>query len=116
MAVIVYVPSFPNLVDMCSYANFRASFSFILLVQFYVHAQRPCLRVHRETTGVLKGVVECQRGTSNALGSLKCGEYLDWSYCTLELVIARDQDWCEGAIFYYFLWEIVQDRARSCRT
>ena len=41
---------------------------------------------------------------------------LDWSYCTWELVIARDQDLCEGAIFYYFLWEIVQDRARSCRT
>ena len=33
-----------------------------------------------------------------------------------ELVIARDQGLCEGAIFYYFLSEIVQDRARSCRT
>ena len=43
-------------------------------------------------------------------------DYLDWRYCTWELVIARDQDLCEGAVFYYFLWEIVQDRARSCRT
>ena len=43
-------------------------------------------------------------------------DYLDWSYCTWELVIARDQDLCEGAIFYYCLWEAVQDRARSCRT
>ena len=34
----------------------------------------------------------------------------------LGLVIARDQDLCEGAIFYFFLWEIVQDKARSCRT
>ena len=34
----------------------------------------------------------------------------------LGLAIARDQDLCEGAIFFYFLWEIVQDRARSCRT
>ena len=34
----------------------------------------------------------------------------------LGLVIARDQDLCEGAQFFYFLWEIVQDRARSCRT
>ena len=34
----------------------------------------------------------------------------------LRLVIARDQSLCEGAMFYYFLWEIVQDRARSCRT
>ena len=34
----------------------------------------------------------------------------------LGLVIARDQDLCEGAIFYYQLWETVQDRARSCRT
>ena len=41
---------------------------------------------------------------------------LDWSYCTWELVIAKDQDVCAGAIFYYFLLEIVQDRARSCRT
>ena len=76
----------PILLDLCSYANFRA-FSIILLVQFYVHAQRPCLRVHRETTGVLKGVVECQRGTSNDLGSPQCGLsgfellYLGFGYC-----------------------------------
>ena len=38
------------------------------------------------------------------------------SYCTWGLVNARDQDLCEGAIFYYFVWEIVQYRARSCRT
>ena len=102
------------LLDLCSYANFRASFSIIVLVQFYVHAQHPCLRVHRETTSVLKGVVECQRGTSNTLGSPQCGLFgLELLY--LGLVIARDQDLCEGAIFYYFLSEIVQDRARSCR-
>ena len=76
----------PTLLDLCSYANFRASFSFIRLVQFYVHAQQPCLRVHRETTGVLKGVVECQRGTSNTLGSPQCGFgfellYLGVGYC-----------------------------------
>ena len=74
MAVIVYVFLFsPILVDLCPYANFRAFFSIILLVQFCVHAQRPCLRVHRETTGVLKGVVECQSGTSNTIGSPQCG-------------------------------------------
>ena len=43
-------------------------------------------------------------------------DYLDLDYCIWELVIARDQALCEGAIFYYFLWEIVQDRAQSCRT
>ena len=42
------------LLDLCSYATFRAS--LLLLEQFYVHSQRPCLRVHRETTGVLKGL------------------------------------------------------------
>ena len=83
MAVIVYgFHLSPIMLDMCSYANFRAS----LLVQFSVHAQRPCLRVHRETTGVLKGVVECQRGTSNTLGSPQCGLigfglYLGVGYC-----------------------------------
>ena len=78
--------SHPRLPTLCSYANFRASFPIILLVQFYVHAQRPCLRVHRETTGVLKDVVECQRGTSNTLGSPHCGFgiqllYLGVGYC-----------------------------------
>ena len=72
-AVAVYIYLFPQiLLYLCSYANFRA-FSIILLVQFYVHAQRPCLRLHREMTGVLKGVVECQRRTSNTLGSPQCG-------------------------------------------
>ena len=76
----------PILLDLSSYANFRASPLFIL-VQFYVHAQRPCLRVHCGTTGVLKGVVGCQRGTSNTLGSPQCGlfgfELLYWGvgYC-----------------------------------
>ena len=74
MAVIVYVSIFPQIfLYLCSYANFRVS--LLTLVQFYVHAQRPCLRVHRETTGVLKGVVECQRGTSNILGSFQCGVF-----------------------------------------
>ena len=36
--------------------------------------------------------------------------------CTWELVIARGQAPCEGAIFFFFLWEITQDRATSCRT
>ena len=86
-AVAVYVYLFPQIsLYLCSHANFRA-FSIILLVQFYVHAQCPCLRVHRETTGVLKGVVECQRGTSNILGSSQCGLlgldllYLGVGYC-----------------------------------
>ena len=53
---------------------------------YYVHAQRPCLCVHREMTGVLKGVAECQRGTSNTLGSPQCGFgfellYLRVGYC-----------------------------------
>ena len=87
MAVIVYVSILPPiLLDLCSYANFRAS-SLLILVQFYVHAQRLCLRVHRETTGVLKGVVECQRGASNILGSPQGGVfgfellYLGVGYC-----------------------------------
>ena len=72
------------MLDLCSYANFRAS--LLTLVQFYVHAQLPCLHVHRETTGVLKGVVECQRRTSNTLGSPQCGLigfglYLGVGYC-----------------------------------
>ena len=75
------------MLDLCSYANFRASFSFFQLVQFYVHARHPCLCVHRETTGMLKGVVECQRGTSDTPGSPQCGLfgfellYLGVGYC-----------------------------------
>ena len=73
MAVTVYVYLFPQFCFICAHMPISGLFSFILLVQFYVHAQRPCLRVHRETTGVLKGVGECQRGTSYTLGSPQCG-------------------------------------------
>ena len=72
-------PSSPNFASFVFICQFQG-FSIILLVQFYVHAQRPCLRVHRETTGVLKGVVECQRGTSNTLGSPQCGFGLELLY------------------------------------
>ena len=116
MAVVVYVSIFPQSCLICVHMPISGlSFSIILLVQFYVHAQRPCLRVHRETTGVLKGVVECQRWTSNTLGSPQC-RFFGLELLYFELVIARDQVLCEGAIFYFFLWEIVQDKPRSCRT
>ena len=72
MAVIVYVFIFPQLCLICVHMPILVLFFFILLVQFYVQAQHPCLCVHRETTGVLEGVVECQRRTSNTLGSPQC--------------------------------------------
>ena len=76
MAVIVYVSIFPQFCLICVHMPISGlSFSIILLVQFYVHAQHPCILVHRETTGMLKGVVECQRGTSNTLGSFRCGQF-----------------------------------------
>ena len=47
----------------------------------------------------------------------KASVWIIWIWLLyLGLVIARDQDLCGGATFYYFLWEIVQDRAGSCRT
>ena len=86
MALIVYVSIFPKPCLICVHMPISGLFFLILLVQFYVHAQRPCLRVHRETIGVLKGVVECQRGNSNTLGSPQCGFglellYLGVGYC-----------------------------------
>ena len=89
MAVIVYVAIFPQFCLICVHMPISGlpSFSIILSVQFYVHAQRLCLSVHRETTGVLEGVVECQRRTSNTLGSPQCGIfglellYLGVGYC-----------------------------------
>ena len=87
MAVIVYVSIPPQFCLICVHMPISGVFSIILLVQFYVHAGCPCLRVHRETTGVLKGVVECQRGTSNTLGSPQCRLsglellYLGVGYC-----------------------------------
>ena len=115
MAVIVDVSIFPQFCLICVHMPISGVFFFILLVQFYVHAQCPCLRVHRETTGVLKGVVECQRGTSKILGSPQC-ELFGLELLYLGVGYCKDQDLCEGAIFYYILWEFVQDRARSCRT
>ena len=73
MAVIVYVSIFPQFCLICVHMPISGLSSLSMLVQFYVHAQRPCPCVHRETTGVLTGVVECQRGTSNNLGSPQCG-------------------------------------------
>ena len=64
MAVSVCVSIFPQLCFICVHMPISV---LPFLVPFCVHAQRPCLRVHRETTGVLKGVVECQRGTSKPL-------------------------------------------------
>ena len=87
MAVIVYVSIFPQLCLICVHMPISGPSSSLILVQFYIHAQRPCLRVHRETTGVLKGVVACQRGTSNTLRSPQCGFfgfellYLGVRYC-----------------------------------
>ena len=88
MAVIVYLSIFPEFCLICVHMPISGlPFSIILLVQFSVHAQRPCLCVHREMTGVLKRVVECQRGTSNTLGSAQCGSfglellYLGVGYC-----------------------------------
>ena len=50
MAVIGYVSIFPQtLLDMCSYANFRA----FLFGAILVHAR------HRGTTGVLNGSPQC---------------------------------------------------------
>ena len=93
MAVIVYVSIFPQRCFICVHMPISGlSFSNILLVQFYVHTQRPCLRVHRETTGLLKGVVECQRGTSNTLGSPQCGSF------GLELLYLG-VDYCKGSGF-----------------
>ena len=96
MAVIVYVSIFPQCYLICVHMPISGLFSFILLVQVYVHAQRPCLRVHRETTGVLKRVVECQRGTSHTLRSPRCGSfglellYLGAGYCRGSGVVLRN--------------------------
>ena len=90
MAVIVYVSIVPQFCLICVHMPISGLFFFILLVHFYVHAQRPCLRVHRETTGVLKGSVECQRGTSNTLGSPQCG------LCGLELLYLG-VGYCKGS-------------------
>ena len=89
LAVTVYVSIFPQSCLICVHMPTSGLFFFILLVQFYVHAQRLCLRVHRETTGVLKGVVECQRGNSNTLGSPQCGLF------GLELLYLG-VDFCKG--------------------
>ena len=72
MAVSVYVSIFPQFCFICIHMPI-SGLLYQFFAQFYVHAQRPRLRVHGETTGVLKGVVECQRGTSNTLGSPQCG-------------------------------------------
>ena len=55
--------------DMCICAIF-AVFCHIqgFLVNSYVHAQRPCLRVHRET-GVLRVLLSVNVGLSHTIGA-----------------------------------------------
>ena len=62
-----------------------------------------------------KELLSVNAGPQTPLEALSV-DFLDLTYCIWELVIARNQALCEGATFYYFLWEIVQDRAGSCRT
>ena len=114
MAVIVYVSIFPQLCLICVHMPISG-----LLYQFWCNSMyMPNARVSvctRRRPACWKELLSVNAGPQTPLEALSV-IFLDLSYCTWELVIARDQDLCEGAIFYYFLWEIVQDRARSCRT
>ena len=70
MAGIAFVIIFPRLVlDVCICVIF-AVFCHIqgFLVLSYVHAQRPCLRVHRET-GVLRVLLSVNAGLSHTIGT-----------------------------------------------
>ena len=60
------VPNFAFFVFICQFQGFL--FGAILVL-----AHRPCLRVHRETTGVLKGSPQC--------GLIGLGLYLGVGYC-----------------------------------
>ena len=67
MAVIEYVSIFPQLCLICVHMPISGLSS---LVQFFVHAHRPRLLVHRETTGVLKGVLSVNAGPQAPLEAL----------------------------------------------
>ena len=67
IALVIISPRW--VLDMCICAIF-AVFCHILgfLVLSYVHAQRPCLRVHRET-GVLRVLLSVNAGLSHTIGA-----------------------------------------------
>ena len=116
MAVIVYVSIFPQCCLICVHMRI----SGLLFALFYwcnsmymPNAPVSVCTVRRPACW--KELLSVNAGPQTPLEALSV-DHLDWSYCTWELVIARNQYLCEGAIFYYFLWEVVQDRARSCRT
>ena len=115
MAVIVYVSIFPQLCLICVHMPISGLFPlFYWCNSMYMPNARVSVCTVRRPA-CWKELLSVNAGPQTPLEAHSV-DYLDWSYCTWELVIARDQDLCEGAIFYYFLWEIVQDRARSCGT
>ena len=72
MAVIVCVYLFPHFCLICVHV---LTSGLLSLLYWCNSMYMPNARVSVCTviTGVLKGVVECQRGTSNILGSPQCG-------------------------------------------
>ena len=115
MAVIVYVSIFPQCCLICVHMPI-SGLPFPLFYwcnsMYMPNARVSVCTVRRPA--YCKELLSVNVGPQTSLEALSVD--FDWSYCTWELVIARDQGLCEGAIFYYFLSEIVQDRARSCRT
>ena len=116
MAVIAYVSIFLQFCFIC--VHMQISGLLFPLFYWFNSMYKPNARVSVCTVrrpACWKELLSFNAGPQTPLEALTV-DYLGWSHCTWELVIASDQALCEGAIFYYFFWEIVQDRARSCRT
>ena len=115
MVVIVYVSIFPQFCLICVHMPISGLFPlFYWCNSMYMPNARVSVCTVRRPV-CWKELLSVNAGPQTPLEALSVVS-LDWSYCTWELVIARDQDLCEGAIFYNFVSEIVQDRARSCKT
>ena len=105
MAVSVYVSIFPQFCLICVHMPISG------LPYWCNSMYMPNARVSVYTVRRLvcwKELLSVNAGPQTPLEALSV-DCLDLD-CTWELVIARDQDLCEGAVFYYFLSKLCRIR------
>ena len=100
LAVNVYVSIFPQLCFICVHMPISGPlYQFWCNSMYMPNARVSVCTVRRPACS--KEFLSLNAGPQTPLEALSV-DYLDWSYCTWDWVIARDQDFCEGAIFHYF--------------
>ena len=104
-------PNFALFVFICQFQGFFFHYSISCNSMYMPNARVSVCTVRRPACW--KELLCVNAGPQTPLEALSV-DFLDWSHCTWELGIARDQDFCGGAIIFSFcgkLCRIGQDHA-----